>query len=131
MRLVLATFMIIGSCLVAVNAQSKDVLTVLQRSDTAQAGQEAVTAVDVLAPGARTSFHRHPGTMVAFVSEGVVTIEQESDRPVTYSAGQSFTIPPGVAHNSVNNGTSSARMFATFIVAKGQPLTTLVRLSRY
>jgi quercetin dioxygenase-like cupin family protein len=65
--------------------------------------------------------------MVAFVSEGAVTLEQEGKQPVTYTAGESFIIPSGIAHSSVNNGISPAQMFVTFVAAKGKPLSSPVR----
>ena len=129
MRVLLSTMLMTGVLVSAAAAQSRDALTVLERSDTSEPGQEVVAAVDELAPGARAAWHRHPGTMVAFVAEGVVTVEREGAAAVTYGAGESFTVPAHAAHSSVNEGTSAARMFVTFIVPKQQPLTTRVRPS--
>lgn len=68
--------------------------------------------------------------MVAFVSEGVVTVEQDGKPPATFGAGESFIIPSGVAHTSVNHGASTAQMFVTFVLTKGQPLSSPVRSDR-
>lgn len=130
MRLVLSMLLMIGPLLIGTHAQSRDALTVLQRSDTHKGGQEVVAAVDDLAPGASTNWHRHAGTMVAFISEGTVTVEQEGRQPASFSAGASFIIPAGVPHNSVNKGNTAARMFVTFVLDKGKPLTSSVRPSK-
>ncbi len=127
MRRLLPTIVMTGMLVSVTAAQSRDSLTVLGRSDTSTSGQEAVAAVDDLAPGARASWHRHPGTMVAFVADGVVTVEQDGGRVATFKAGESFTIPAHAAHSTVNNGTTAARMFVTFIVPKDEPLTSRAR----
>lgn len=129
MRLLLSTIVMTGMVVSVAAAQSRDALTVLGRSDTSEQGQEAVAAVDDLAPGARASWHRHPGAMVAFVADGVVTVEQAGGHVATYQAGESFIIPAHAAHSTVNNGTIAARMFVTFIVPKDEPLTSRVRPS--
>lgn len=126
MRGLLSMFVAITALSVVVSAQTNDRLTIVGRSDTYQANQEVVAAVDTLAPGATTDWHRHSGTMVAFVSEGTVTVEQERKPPVTFGAGESFIIPSGIAHSSVNNGTAEARMFVTFVASKGKPLSSPV-----
>jgi quercetin dioxygenase-like cupin family protein len=130
MRVLLSMTLAIGLLTLAASAQTRDSLTILQRGDTHEADQEAIAAVDVLVPGARAGWHEHAGTMVAFVAEGAVTVEQEGNQTATFSAGESFIVPAGRAHSSVNNGTSTARMYVTFITAKGKPLSSPVRSGR-
>ena len=40
------------------------------------------------------------------------------------NTGQAFLIPAGAIHNATNNGSSTARVLATYIVEKGKPLAT-------
>jgi quercetin dioxygenase-like cupin family protein len=113
------------------NVQVRDELTILQRQDIVAKGYQAVTAVDVLAPGARVRWHTHPGEMIAFVTEGRVTIEQGvagqgGNGTATFGAGESFIIPAGVAHSSFNTGSATARMFVTFLVDKHKATTSPV-----
>lgn len=104
-------------------AQTKDQFQILSRRDLAVAGQEAITAIDRLGPSSATAWHAHPGDMVAYVTEGEITLEQEGREPLVLTRGASFIVPAGVGHNCRNVTGASAEMFVTFIIAKDQPLS--------
>lgn len=104
-------------------AQTRDQFQILDRRDLAVAGQEAIVAIDRLAPSAETGWHAHPGDMVAYVTEGEITFEQEGREPLVVRRGESFIIPAGVGHNSRNATGASAEMFVTFITTKDRPLS--------
>jgi len=57
---------------------------------------------------------------------GTVTLEDEAQRAVTYQAGESFVIDAGKVHEGINRGAVPAKLIATFIIPKGQPVTTQV-----
>src|SRR5687767_3766786 len=68
-------------------AQTKDQFQILDRRDLAVAGQEAIVAIDRLGPSAETGWHAHPGDMVAYVTEGEITFEQEGREPLVVRRG--------------------------------------------
>jgi len=43
---------------------------------------------------------------------------------VALNTGQAFLIPAGAIHNATNDGSTTARVLATYIVEKGKPLAT-------
>jgi quercetin dioxygenase-like cupin family protein len=99
---------------------------VLQQHDLSVPGREVVTAIAEFQPGATVGRHTHPGEEVGYILEGQVLLEQEGKPAVTLGAGKTFLIPPGTVHNATNNGSSQARVLATYIVEKGKPLATPV-----
>jgi quercetin dioxygenase-like cupin family protein len=99
--------------------------TVLQQGDLSVPGREAVTAVAELNPGGGSpGRHTHPGEEIGYVLEGTVVVEQAGKPAVTLNAGQTFLITAGAIHNATNNGSTTARVLATYIVEKGKPLAT-------
>jgi quercetin dioxygenase-like cupin family protein len=99
--------------------------TVLQQGDLSVPGREAVTAVAELQPGGGSpGRHTHPGEEIGYVLEGTVVVEQAGKPAATLKAGQTFLIPAGTVHNATNNGSTTARVLATYIVEKGKPLAT-------
>ena len=48
-------------------------------------------------------------------------------KQVTARAGDVLFVPAGTIHSAKNAGTGNAAELATYVVAKGQPLLTLVR----
>ena len=69
---------------------------------------------------------RTRGMMVAYVLEGAVTMAIEGGPTVTYKAGDSYVIQPGVVHEGINNGKVEYKGEVTYIVEKGKPLTSQV-----
>ena len=102
----------------------------LQRSDSAVRGREVVTSVYAWEPRTQTDWHTHPGEMVGHVTEGSIVLEQAGKSASTFATGQTFVVPAGVAHNCVNTGAAAARVFVTYLVEKGKPLTAPIRAGR-
>ena len=98
----------------------------LLRQDLPLPGYEVVQVLASIAPGGREGKHTHPGTLVAYVLEGEVTMEQQGKPTVTYKAGDSLVVPAGVVHEGINNGKVPYKAIATFIVEKGKPLAMQV-----
>ena len=82
-----------------------------------------VVTVD-FAPGAISSPHRHPGSVVAYVLEGAVVSEVDPGKPATYKAGQSWYELPMHTHRIARNAskTRPAKILAVLIAEKGQEL---------
>ena len=110
----------------APHAQSAGVTrTVLMRRPTSVPGYEVVMLEAVIPAGAREGLHTHPGTLVARVEQGTVTLDYEG-KTTDYKAGESFFVDAGKVHEGMNKGTTGVKAIATFVVPKGQPITTQV-----
>ena len=123
----IARALLVGFVLVmgafGVRAQVGDQLTVIDRSATSDPDRDLIRAVDELPPHSATAWHAHRGEMVGFVTEGTVVIEQERKRAVSVKVGESFLVGAGVTHRSTNPSARHARMFVTFFVERGGPMS--------
>jgi quercetin dioxygenase-like cupin family protein len=99
---------------------------VLLTHDLAIPGYQTVMAAVEIPPGGREGRHTHPGAVVVYIQEGVLTFDYEGNPTMTYKAGDSFFIEAGKIHEGINKGTSPVKVIATFVVEKGKPLTTQV-----
>lgn len=75
----------------------------------------------VVEPGADTGWHSHPGIALDIVKSGALTwyvegVECDGQR---VDAGGAFFVPPGVTHLARNEGSKSAEVYITYIVAAG------------
>ena len=101
--------------------------TPLLTKDLPMAGGYVATLVSVELPaGAREGRHMHSGTLVAYVKEGALTLDYEGKPTVTYKTGETFSVEPGKVHEGMNTGGVTARLIATFVFPKDQPMTTQV-----
>jgi quercetin dioxygenase-like cupin family protein len=100
--------------------------TVLLQHDTSVPGYEAVLVSVEIPVGGREGRHTHPGTAMIHVVEGALTLDYEGKPTVTYKAGQSFFVDAGKVHEGINKESVPAKAIATFVVPKGQPITTQV-----
>lgn len=94
----------------------------LVRSESAS-GREVVTGVYTWAPNTHTDWHTHFGEMVGHVTAGRLVLEQQGKPPATFVAGQTFIVPAGAPHDCVNDSGRQTRVFVTYVVEKGKPLT--------
>jgi quercetin dioxygenase-like cupin family protein len=97
---------------------------VLLTQDLPIAGHQIVMAAVEIPAGGREGRHTHPGALVVYIQEGVLTFDYEGKPTTTYKAGDSFYVEAGKIH--VNKGTSPVKAIAAFVVEKGKPLTTQV-----
>ena len=95
---------------------------VLLQRDAAIAGYEGIMIAQEIAPGGREGKHTHPGMLYAYIREGALTVEVAGRAPVTYKAGETFYLEPGVVHEGMNTGTVPMKALATFVTPKGKPL---------
>ena len=99
---------------------------VLLQQDLAIPGYAATLVAVEIPVGVREGRHTHPGTLVAYVQEGAVTLDYEGKPTVTYKTGDTFYVEPGKIHEGINNGNTAVKLLATFVVEKGKPMTTQV-----
>jgi quercetin dioxygenase-like cupin family protein len=97
--------------------------TVLMRRPITVSGYEVVMLEAVIPAGAREGRHTHPGTLVARVEQGTVTLDYEG-KTTDYKAGESFFVDAGKIHEGINNGGVTAKIVATLVVKAGDALTT-------
>ena len=78
----------------------------------------------VIQPGGHTGWHTHPGTAVAIIKAGALTIYDGDDRscaPRTYHAGETY-VDPGYGHVHIgrNEGSVPLEILVTYVdVAAG------------
>ena len=58
------------------------------------------------------------------VTDGALTLDYEGKPTVTYKAGESFFVDAKAVHEGINKGKVPVKAVATFIIPKGQALTT-------
>jgi quercetin dioxygenase-like cupin family protein len=100
--------------------------TVLLQHDTSAPGYEAVLVAVEIPVGGREGRHTHSGTAMIHVTDGALTLDYEGKPTVTYKAGESFFVDAGKVHEGINKGNVAAKAIATFVIPKGQPVTTQV-----
>jgi quercetin dioxygenase-like cupin family protein len=98
--------------------------TVLQKADLSTPGREVVQALVEIPGGVRPGKHTHPGEEVGYVLEGTLLLWVEGRPTVTIRAGDSFFVEAGRPHETANEGTTVAKLLATYTVEKGKPLAT-------
>ena len=98
--------------------------TVLLQHDTSAPGFEAVLVAVEIPVGGREGRHFHPGTAVIHVTDGAITLDYEGKPTVRYKAGESFFVDAKAVHEGINKDNVPAKAIATFIIPKGQPVTT-------
>lgn len=100
--------------------------TVLLQHDTSAPGYEAVLVAVEIPVGGREGRHTHSGTAMIHVTDGAITLDYEGKPTVTYKAGESFFVDAKAVHEGINKGSVPAKAIATFVIPKGQPVTTQV-----
>ena len=98
--------------------------TVLLQHDTSAPGFEAVLVAVEIPVGGREGRHFHPGTAMIHVTDGAITLDYEGKPTVRYKAGDSFFVDAKAVHEGINKENVPAKAIATFIIPKGQPVTT-------
>ena len=76
----------------------------------------------VLGPGETQEWHRLPGTEMAIVRTGAVTLEREGGcTPARFGEGQALFVSDGVRHRLANDGTDPVELVVTTLLAPGAP----------
>jgi quercetin dioxygenase-like cupin family protein len=117
-----------GSLLAPAAAQAPTVTRrVLLQQDLTIPNHEAALVSVELPAGGREGRHTHSGTLVVYILEGTMTLDYEGKPTASYGPGQSFAVEPGKVHEGINKGNVPVKALATFVVPKGQPMTTQVK----
>jgi quercetin dioxygenase-like cupin family protein len=102
--------------------------TVLNQQDLPMPGGFASALVRVQLPvGAREGKHQHPGTLIATVAEGTMTLEVEGKGVLTFKTGETFNVPPGTVHEGMNKSGAPITLIASFVFPKDKPMTIPVK----
>ncbi|MFY9991862.1 MAG: cupin domain-containing protein [Rhodoplanes sp.] len=83
-------------------------------------GPARITAAIVtLAPGQKTSVHKHGVPLFAYILEGELTVDYAGYTKRTFHAGEAFLEGMDVAHFGVNSGKQTMRLLAVYMGAQG------------
>ena len=100
--------------------------TVMNQQDLPVPGfASALVRVD-LPVGAREGRHQHPGTLIAMVQEGTLTLDYEGKPSMQYKVGETFYVESGKIHEGMNKGTVPVKLIASFVFPKDKPMTIQV-----
>ncbi|MGE5258030.1 MAG: cupin domain-containing protein [Hyphomicrobiales bacterium] len=87
-------------------------------------GRSLTAVVVKFAPGATAASHHHPGTVFAYVPDGILRSQLDGGEVVEYRAGQTWMEPPGSEHTLTLNRsrTQAGRLLAVFVAPTGAQL---------
>ena len=83
-------------------------------------GTPEITAVIVtMKPGEKTSRHLHEAPLFGYVLEGELTVYYDGHGSKTYKTGDALMEAVEIWHQGTNSGTTTMRILAVFMGAKG------------
>ena len=100
---------------------------ILLKQDAAIPGYEQDLVKVEIPVGGREGRHTHPGSVMIYVEEGTLTFDYEGKPTATYNPGDSLYVEPDKIHEGINNGKTTVKVVASFLVKKGVPLTSPVK----
>ena len=100
--------------------------TEVQRAASSVPGREFVQVRTEIPEGVASGWHVHPGEEVGYIVAGTVELQLETGEVLLLHAGDGFLVRPGMAHNARDVGPGTGQMLSTYLVAVGEPLSTLV-----
>ncbi len=95
----------------------------LQRFEVPGTSFETVIGIAEIAPGTSIGRHIHPGPESGYLIEGGFELLIEGEPPRHLKAGDSYVVPARVVHDA-RTSANGARVIATYVVEKGQPLAS-------
>jgi quercetin dioxygenase-like cupin family protein len=95
----------------------------LQRFEVPGTSFETVIGIAEIAPSVAIGRHTHPGPESGYVMSGSFELLIDGQAPRLLRAGDSYQVPPSTVHDA-KAGPEGARVIATYVVQKGQPLAT-------
>jgi quercetin dioxygenase-like cupin family protein len=130
----LAAVLVVGVCfstallLITPAAQQPTVTRkMLLKVDSAIPGYEQALVAVEIPVGGREGRHTHPGSVMIYVQEGTLTFDYEGKPTATYKPGDTLYVEPDKIHEGINNGNTSIKVLASFLVKKGVPITSQVQ----
>ena len=97
--------------------------TPLQTFDVPGTNYQTVIGIAEIVPNVSIGRHTHPGPESGYMLEGEFILIVEGQPELKVKAGESYKIPAKTIHDA-KTGPSGAKVIATYVVEKGQPLTT-------
>ena len=98
----------------------------LQRFDVPGTTYETVIGIAEIAPNASIGRHTHPGPESGYVIEGGLELLIDGEAPRLLKAGDSYKVPPRAIHDA-RTGPDGAKVIATYVVEKGEPLASAAK----
>jgi quercetin dioxygenase-like cupin family protein len=95
----------------------------LQRFDVPGTAYETVIGMAEIAPNVLIGRHTHPGPESGYVIEGGFELLIDGEAPRLLKAGDSYKVPARTTHDA-KAGPEGAKVIATYVVEKGQPLSS-------
>ncbi len=93
----------------------------LQRFEVPGTLYETVIGIAEIAPNVAIGRHTHPGPESGYVMAGSFELLIDGQAPRLLKVGDSYQVPPGAVHDA-KAGPEGAKVIATYVVQKGQPL---------
>jgi quercetin dioxygenase-like cupin family protein len=97
----------------------------LQKFDVPGTTYETVIGIAEIAPNVSIGRHIHPGPESGYLLEGSFELLIAGEPPRLLKAGDSYKVPPRAIHDA-RTGPNGAKVIATYVVEKGQPLASPV-----
>lgn len=101
--------------------------TPLGKVEVPGSNYEVVFGITELAAGFKSGRHSHPGQVLAYVAEGEFWYLVDGQPERIYKVGESLQLPDRAIHNEGAAGGNPVKVFAVFVVEKGQPLVQPVQ----
>ena len=102
----------------------RNTTTIIQRADVAGVpGKEGVMLKADWPAGATTGRHTHHGDEYAYVVDGTLEVHVDGMPARTMHAGDSWHMPEGTVHETINPGPGMAHSYSFFVIDKGKPLS--------
>lgn len=127
LRAIVALALLVSVSAASQTRPSGTTRTDLQRYDLSIPGREVLQARVDFAPGSSFPRHTHPGEEIIYVIEGALEYELPGKGWVPLKKGDVLFVPAGGVHAARNRGTAPAAELATYVLAKGKPLTEFVK----
>jgi len=100
---------------------------ILLKQDSPIPGYEQDLVAVEIPPNGREGRHTHPGSVIIYVQEGILTFDNEGKPTATYNPGDTLYVEPDKIHEGRNNGNKPVKVLATFLVKRGLPMTSQVQ----
>jgi len=101
--------------------------TLIGKIEVPGSNYEVVTGMVEIAPGFKAGRHFHPGIVDATVIDGEFWLAIDGQPEKIYTAGQSLEVPNRAIHNEGAIGGKPAKLFAVYVVEKGEPMVNPVK----
>ena len=123
-KILLGLMLIALACAgVAVAQQASIKRTPLQKAEFPE-GYVTVTGIAEITPGGSAGRHSHPGVEMGYLLEGEADLIVDGKPDQLLKAGDSYSIPAGVAHDARVHGDKPLKVIATYVVDKTKPLAS-------